>query len=77
MADQPPREIRIPENNCTILVYSNGIAILSPEGSRIRSVWKEKTGEKRMHHVLEWDPVSDYEYLKNIGVRVTKIAKSD
>jgi hypothetical protein len=52
----PIREIQIPENNCTIQVYADGVAIVSPSDSRVRSVWREKQGGSCMHHVLEWEP---------------------
>jgi hypothetical protein len=54
MADNVIREIHIPENDSTILVYANGVAIISPKNSAIRTVWREKAGAQQMHHVLEW-----------------------
>lgn len=70
MANPVIREIAIPENNCTILVYADGIAILSPSESRIRTVWREKSGDQRMHHVIEWSPISDADFLEAIGIPV-------
>jgi hypothetical protein len=58
-----------PRDNSTILVYANGVAVLSPEESRLRTVWREKNGERRMHHVIEWDDV-------NSGARVEDAADS-
>jgi hypothetical protein len=71
MAENVIREIYIPENNCTILVYRDGIAVLSPEESRVRAVWREKMTPNTMHHVLQWKRPSDADYLRAVGIPVT------
>jgi hypothetical protein len=73
MSNPVIREINILENKCTVLVYADGIAIISPEESRIRTVWREKTGERRMHHVIEWEPLSDADFLRAIGIPVHNV----
>lgn len=55
MAETLIREINVPENNCKVLVYADGIAIISPSESRVRAVWREKNSGDCMHHVLQWD----------------------
>lgn len=66
MAEPVIREIQIPENDSTILVYADGIAVISPTHSRIRTVWQEKTDAKRMHHVLQWSRGVTRERLEEI-----------
>ena len=47
-----PSETITLDNGARVLVYPDGIAIVSPESSPIRTVWKESDGD--MHHVIEW-----------------------
>lgn len=66
MAEPVIREIHIPENNSTILVYADGIAVISPKNSAIRTVWREKNGDQKMHHVLQWTRGMTRERLEEI-----------
>jgi len=50
----PVRTITVPENGAEILVYPDGLAVLSPGDSRLSTVWQEQQGEGRMHHVIGW-----------------------